>query len=129
MNDTSTSTSIVTAQGGSDLCGGEKSSELLPCPFCGKQPHSNWNGASYPDDDSGYWAIECCGAFVHEDDEETARKLWNTRATPISQSPAGDQERIRELEKALEWIKACKGAHPENIYRVAEDALSRKDAP
>ena len=60
---------------------------LLPCPFCGRQPHSEWNGANGPHDDDGYWSIECCGAFVHEDDEDTATKLWNTRA-PIPAAPS-----------------------------------------
>src|SRR5687768_4901639 len=53
---------------------------LKPCPFCGNQPKSRWFGATGEDDDSGYWGIECCQAFSHEDTEEDSARVWNTRA-------------------------------------------------
>ena len=58
----------------------EGESDLLSCPFCGLAPSSQWNSASPPDDDCGYWAIECCRVFVHEDNEKMAAARWNTRA-------------------------------------------------
>jgi len=76
--------------------------DLLPCPFCGKRPRSGWNGADGPHDDCGYWSIECCGAFVHEDDEETARKLWNKRALPQpAQAPVVTEEMIEVAAREL----------------------------
>jgi hypothetical protein len=53
---------------------------LKPCPFCGNQPRSRWFGATGEDDDSGYWGLECCQAFSHEDTEEDSARVWNTRA-------------------------------------------------
>ena len=62
--------------------------KLLPCPFCGKQPSSRWWGVSDQFDDGGYWDISCCGAFAHEDDEKSAAKIWNTRASPQAEPAA-----------------------------------------
>jgi hypothetical protein len=33
------------------------------------------------------------------------------------------------LVTALEWIRSNKGAHPENIFKVASDALNRLKHP
>ena len=55
--------------------------DLLPCPFCGKQPASNWFGAGLSEDD-GYWGIDCCNAHAHDDCEEGAARQWNTRLQP-----------------------------------------------
>lgn len=53
---------------------------LLPCPFCGKQPRSNWFGDHTPTGDDGYWGVECCHVHVHMDSEEEAITAWNTRS-------------------------------------------------
>lgn len=53
---------------------------LLPCPFCGKQPRSEWCGVTQGmPEDGGYWAVECCSVHVHEDDEQDAVRVWNAR--------------------------------------------------
>lgn len=101
--------------------------KLLPCPFCGKQPRSEWFSGG-ESDDCGYWDIGCCGAFAHEDDEETAIKLWNTR-TPArpdgevvawrpssaasihipSPPPPSNETRAAEIERLHERCDAYKG--------------------
>jgi hypothetical protein len=73
---------------------------LLPCPFCGDQPRSYWQSASI-DEDCGYWAIECCIAFSHDDDEPTAARAWNTREalSTIESDVVRENERLREALK------------------------------
>lgn len=72
--------------------------ELKPCPFCGKQPHSYWQSGGEAED-CGYWAVECCHTFVHLDDEPEAIAAWNTRNQP-TEAPAS--------EWAMEvWCAAC----------------------
>lgn len=53
--------------------------ELLPCPFCGEQPKSYWQGDSSECGDDGYWAIECCDIHAHRDGEAEAVTAWNQR--------------------------------------------------
>jgi len=103
---------------------------LLPCPFCGKQPVSEWYSAG-ESDDCGYWGIDCCGAFAYEDDEETAVKLWNTRAdVPAAKAPLSD------LEKAVHfgiWSTSgpTNGAEIEMVERWCKEAWEdfQKQAP
>lgn len=81
---------------------------LKPCPFCGGAPRSKWHGAAGEDDDSGYWGIDCCQAFAHADDEQSATRMWNTRATPASLSCGEARERIARIAASFDWPVAPK---------------------
>ena len=75
---------------------------LLPCPFCGAT--DMWTGFM-GGDDGGYGYVECrksC-AQAHEDDEDAARKAWNTRATrhPVK----GDS--VELVERVAAWLRQC----------------------
>jgi len=57
------------------------SKELLPCPFCGGQPSSQWHGGTDETGERyGYHAIECCDSvYIHAEDSDTAIAMWNKR--------------------------------------------------
>src|SRR5690606_5338008 len=80
--------------------------ELLPCPFCGKQPAARWISGSAPGmDDCGYYGIDCCRAHAHEDSEEEAVAAWNRRTpAPPSQSDAR-AEALAQLERTTFYGK------------------------
>lgn len=85
-----------------------ESEKLLPCPFCGKPPRSDWMSGG-ESDDCGYWSVECCGAFAHEDSEEAAAKIWNTRAslTPATKPVAWQEVSDEDWQRALDCAMSC----------------------
>ena len=78
-----------------------ESVKLEPCPFCGEQPKSYWQGDSSEVGDDGYWAIECCDVHVHRDDEAEAIAAWNTRHQP-------QREAEISLGKAIAFEEAAR---------------------
>jgi hypothetical protein len=68
----------------------------LPCPFCGKQPQSYWQSAG-ESDDCGYWAIECCSIFVHEDDEADERDALRANEREAQEVALTKAKAIRAL--------------------------------
>ena len=113
--------------------------DLLPCPFCGEQPRSEWCGvhAGVPED-GGYWAIECCSVFIHTDEEEDAVHDWNTRSVMPSEpqeasDPITAEDTFRatlrviahwaEVDLSGEWETGLRGVI-RSMTDAAREALS-----
>jgi hypothetical protein len=69
--------------------------ELKPCPFCAKQPASQWFAACAPDEDCGYWGIDCCVVHIHEDNEADAVVKWNRRIHPTQPAQTVEEVELR----------------------------------
>lgn len=96
-----------------------KACELLPCPFCGGEPKSYWQGDSSECGDDGYWAVECCHVHVHQDDEAEAITAWNTR------SPSPTREAVLEeakdiYEQGFFAGSARGGVHPPPKWEIEQ---------
>jgi Lar family restriction alleviation protein len=96
---------------------------LKPCPFCGRT--DMWTGFM-GDEDGGYGYVECrqsC-AQSHEDDEEAARKAWNTR----HEAQASDLNMLREALEGIREKASGAGYDPtqavSEIDGIVDDALA-----
>lgn len=59
-----------------------------------------------------------------EDLKEAADEITRLRAELDAK-----RGEVELMTKALEWLRDVKGAHPENVCRVATDALSSTERP
>jgi hypothetical protein len=116
-------------------------SELLPCPFCGKQPSSKWQGGSVPGaEDCAYWGIDCCNAFAHADDEADAAAAWNTRS-PVEGAVAWAWEErqynsddwelkvglvVPQYQNQETWIRNVRPLCPPVAVPVVDEAMVRR---
>ena len=100
----------------------DKTTELLPCPFCGEQPVF----ANVPNAPEVY-CEDCDCASVSGDTQEEVYELWNTR--PSDNSLIEENKRLRlHLETAVGVIKSdshFKVAYRDSIFKW-EQALSGK---
>lgn len=62
---------------------------MLPCPFCGEQPH----GVFGPNEKTGLWRVECFGAdyccgdwIIEADSRDEAVRSWNRRKGDVTES-------------------------------------------
>lgn len=87
----------------------DKGHSLKPCPFCQQQPDSRWHGGFGPDDDGGFWGVECFNCArgaptrfvgVHADNQVSAEACWNARIEARTAEPHTD-ESLRL--NALSW--------------------------
>lgn len=82
--------------------------EILPCPFCGKQPSHEF----IPENEFGDWPTHniSCRQSNHHDvqvialTEDAAIKRWNTRADKAA--PVGDVDLDNAREVFEKWITA-----------------------
>ena len=86
----------------------DKSSDILPCPFCA---HSDDSVFLHTDDDADWLKeVYCdnCGASSSScSREQTAIDLWNTRATVYPWVPIGDiPQEWKDGRSVLAWCKA-----------------------
>lgn len=104
---------------------------LLPCPFCGGEPHENaiephthspfLKNMGIPDH-GGSHVIECgCGAGLIDDTREAVVIRWNQRQH--GQHFAGLETRLAEAEEMLGWF-----ANNPYAYRIMADKCSEAAA-
>jgi len=56
-------------------------SDLLCCPFCGKQPETYWDNSIGEEYYREGFNIKCCHVHVYAIYKEEAIEKWNRRAT------------------------------------------------
>lgn len=92
--------------------------DLLPCPFCGAKPTSQWIG----DEDGGYWEVSCNKCLpkdsslmvtqfigVHGHFEEECIQAWNTRPTAVASHAEGE---------VVAWQFRLVGSHDDEWLNV-----------
>jgi len=65
----------------SDLESSNPVSDLLCCPFCGKQPETYWDNSIGEECYREGFNIKCCHVHVYAIYKEEAIEKWNRRAT------------------------------------------------
>ncbi len=103
--------------------------ELLPCPFCGRQPRV------IPDTSYGEARVMCCddcpvqpiasAELADGETLQTAIAAWNTRPSPANPLPDEVAELIERL-RSLKWqVMTEVGMMPDDTAHRAADLIER----